>query len=587
MLPSPPSWGVTTCPTGSSCTSIRTPRARPPAALVAGKDRIDGKAALYVCRDFACKRPVTDPAEVRQVVEGDRAVAVEGRERRLGERLSGRATELGTARYAKRHAETHGELGAVKIAGLTAGRIAFGGYRVDDAQPTFREALVASLKGGANLIDTSTNYTDGGSERLVGSVLAELVRAGDLARDEVVVVSKIGYVQGRNLDVAQQRAAAGAPFDDMVEYAEGCWHCIHPDWLEDQLTRSLDRLGLEHLDVCLLHNPEYFLSDAAKRGEVDEATRDVFYARIERAFVWLEAQVASGRIGAYGVSSNTVAQDPADEPEATSLSRFLDAAKAAGGDDHHFTVLQLPMNLIESEAAMRGEPTVLEQAQHAGLGVLVNRPLNAIVDGTLVRLADPPEIADAEQSYLEALESVAALEKQFAEAIAPKIEGLSIPPQALFQFSDELRKLDGQLASLGQWEQVARGQIIPLVSRAIQAVERAIAGAARNQWMEWRSAYIRRTELALGALRGQTAKAAAARVTELREAIDPSLPLAKQSESLSRKALWTLLSTPGVSVVLVGMRRPSYVRDALGVLVWDPIPRWREVYDTLRSALAT
>ena len=54
----------------------------------------------------------------------------------------------------------------------------------------------------------------------------------------------------------------------MVEYADGLWHCIHPDWLADQLTRSLDRLGLETLDLLLLHNPEYFLADAAKSAGV-------------------------------------------------------------------------------------------------------------------------------------------------------------------------------------------------------------------------------------------------------------------------------------------------------------------------------
>lgn len=48
----------------------------------------------------------------------------------------------------------------------------------------------------------------------------------------------------------------------MVKYGDEIWHCLHPEYLEEQLTLSLDRLGLQTLDVCLLHNPEYFLSDA-------------------------------------------------------------------------------------------------------------------------------------------------------------------------------------------------------------------------------------------------------------------------------------------------------------------------------------
>ena len=37
-----------------------------------------------------------------------------------------------------------------------------------------------------------------------------------------VFVSKIGYVQGLNLDLAQQRKAEGRPFSEMVEYMDGC-----------------------------------------------------------------------------------------------------------------------------------------------------------------------------------------------------------------------------------------------------------------------------------------------------------------------------------------------------------------------------
>ena len=54
---------------------------------------------------------------------------------------------------------------------LPVSRIGFGCYRVDDQAPGHREALERALADGCTLIDTSTNYTDGGSERLVGAVL--------------------------------------------------------------------------------------------------------------------------------------------------------------------------------------------------------------------------------------------------------------------------------------------------------------------------------------------------------------------------------------------------------------------------------
>ena len=169
--------------------------------------------------------------------------------------------------------------------GLTVSRIGFGGYRVDAEVPGHREALARALAGGVNLIDTSTNYADGGSERLVGDVLADGVRAGRLRRDEIVVVSKVGYVQGENLEIAQAREEEDRPFPEMVKYGEGIWHCIHPEFLEDQLQRSLERLQLETLDVLLLHNPEYFLMDGHERSHgALPKRREEFQARLRRAF---------------------------------------------------------------------------------------------------------------------------------------------------------------------------------------------------------------------------------------------------------------------------------------------------------------
>ena len=59
---------------------------------------------------------------------------------------------------------------------------------------------------------------------------------------------------------------------------EGCWHCLHPEFLQDQLTRSLDRLQLETLDVCLLHNPEYFSPTPSSGGWGEEARARVLRA---------------------------------------------------------------------------------------------------------------------------------------------------------------------------------------------------------------------------------------------------------------------------------------------------------------------
>jgi len=363
----------------------------PPFPLLSGKGLVNGRAALYVCRNFTCQAPITDPAQVASTLSLPERRSAGGTRSAVGSFLRGSATEAGTAAYAQRFAPSgYGPLGAT---GLTTSKLGFGGYRIDDETPEQAEALERALLHGCNLIDTSTNYMDGGSERCVGAVLGTLTRAGTLRREEIIIVSKIGYVQGQNLELVQKREAAGRPFPEMVKYMDGCWHCIHPEFLREQLERSLSRLQIETLDVCLLHNPEYFLSDAKARRRGDlESARDEFYRRLRAAFTFFESQVAAGTIRWYGVSSNTVVS-PAVDPEATSLTRMLAAAREAGGPAHHSRILQLPMNLCEAGALLTrntgpdNRQTALEAASSAGIGVLVNRPLNAIVGDRMVRLA--------------------------------------------------------------------------------------------------------------------------------------------------------------------------------------------------------
>jgi aryl-alcohol dehydrogenase-like predicted oxidoreductase len=503
--------------------------------------------------------------------------------------VTGRATAEGTAAHASRHGAVLAPAAFTALggSGLTVSRLGFGGYRVDDETPEHAAALAAALAGGVNVIDTSTNYTDGGSERCIGRVLAEAIAGARLVREAVVVVSKIGYVQGRNLRLAREREAAGRPFPEMVKYMDGVWHCLHPEFLADQLPRSLDRLGLASLDVCLLHNPEYFLSDAKRRHQGPLAgLRDEFYRRLAEAFGFFERQVAAGTLSWYGVSSNTAAAAP-DDPEATSLPRMLDAARRAGGDDHHFRVLQLPANLFESagplEATCEPAATVLDCAAREGVGVLVNRPLNAIVGSAMLRLADVA-VAGAPVDLDAQLETVALLEAEYRAAIAPgiRVSADSTPPAEFFQWAAQLRGLAGGIASLTHWDQI-EGQVAGLVQQIVRALDGGLAGDVAAAWRDWRSRYLPALGALLGELRRRASEQSRVASRAVAAAVDPHLPAERRGETLSRKALWVLASTPGVSSVLVGMRRRAYVDDALGVLRWPPLATPGPVYEAVRG----
>jgi aryl-alcohol dehydrogenase-like predicted oxidoreductase len=201
---------------------------------------------------------------------------------------------------------------------------------------------------------------------------------------------KAGYLQGTNYLVSYQRKLKNNPFPDLVEYAAELEHCIHPEFLADQLTRSLERLQLDYLDVYLLHNPEYFLGWALHEGWDVEKARTEYYRRIKLAFEYLETQVTQGRIKSYGISSNTFPRTDTD-PEYTDIRKVLEIAQKISAN-HHFKVIQFPMNLIEVDAAN----TLIHFAKENKIGILINRPLNAITNNQLIRLADKTNLSPAD-----------------------------------------------------------------------------------------------------------------------------------------------------------------------------------------------
>jgi len=573
--------------------------------LLAGKQTVGGDPALYICRNFSCQQPITHPRFVADALRAQKAGPDRlGHEPKMlhGAQLPGRATVQGTAAYAAR---TIGQAGDVALAGgftalgttgLTVTRLGFGTYRVTAQETAHRQALLKALRTSCNVIDTSTNYVDGDSERLVESVLAELVAAGDLRREEVVVVSKIGYVQGQNLKQAEAREKSGTPYPEMVKYGEGIWHCIHPEFLANQLTLSLDRLGLATLDVCLLHNPEYFLTEAAPRGGSNLAElRTRFYQRLEQAFAYFESQVAAGRLQYYGVSSNTVTA-PADAPETTSLSRMIEAAQAAahlaGTGTHHFRVIQLPMNLFESGAAMTAntgtsnQQTVLDYARQIGVAVLVNRPLNAMPapHGGMLRLADW-QLEDAPIDLARQLDTVGTLEREYQTTIAPGVphDGQGVAPKDFFNWSQELFTLRPQLQGLEQWEHIEHQMIAPQVNQSLHALPHKLTGALSERWKAWRDRYIPELLVLLRGLRREATERSRVRTAVIAHAIDPLLPEARRAETLSRKSLWTLIGTPGVTCVLNGMRTPQYVENSLAVLKWPPATQTHALYMRMKT----
>jgi len=460
--------------------------------------------------------------------------------------------------------------------GWHVSRLGFGCYRIAAGNLAHAEALQFALTNGINLIDTSTNYGDGESEQLVGQVLQELLAQNKLAREEIAVVSKVGYVQGQNLKLAQERERRGTPFPEIVKYMEGCWHCIHPEFLEDQLERSLARLQLSSLDVLLLHNPEYFLSHAHQQHMPLNEARAEYYRRLAAALVFLESKVAEGKLAWYGISSNTFPRAN-DDSEFTALEEVWKIAERLGAQ-HHFAVIQFPMNLFESGAVFEknqsaGRQTLLEFARAHGLATLVNRPLNAMTGRDMIRLADFKTLSlqRAEEIYPQQLATLARLEKEFVDRLAPEL-ALSSRLENFEQIFNWAAQLAGGLRFFrdwSHWDHVHQYTIKPHCEHALQVL-RELTGHAET-WSAWEQRYRSALEEVMQTLSAVHSRNAAEKSRAVKARLEHSVP-EFAAAPLSQTALRILLNTEGVDAVLLGMRRRSYVTDGLQALRASPLP---------------
>ena len=256
------------------------------------------------------------------------------------------ATAEATASFAGRFPDLPGNFR--ETLGLAVSSIGLGTYLGESDAATdaaYEEALRTALLGGINLVDTAVNYRFQRSERAIGKVIAELVAANQVRREEIVVATKGGYITfDREMppnprewfeDTYVKPGIVAA--EDLVEGS----HCMTPRWLEAMIDLSRANLGLETIDIYYLHNPE---------SQLAAVSRDDFNARIRTAFELLERKVADRRIRWYGTATwNGFRVAPSDR----SYLSLLDMVKAAtdvGGKDHHFRVIQLPYNLAMPEA---------------------------------------------------------------------------------------------------------------------------------------------------------------------------------------------------------------------------------------------
>jgi aryl-alcohol dehydrogenase-like predicted oxidoreductase len=273
-----------------------------------------------------------------------------------------RASEAGTARYRDRFAPRFApDFFRAAPFDTTVSSLGIGTYlgeptATDDA--AYADSVEHAVRSGVNLIDTALNYRGQRSERAVGAALRRLTASGtgDVSRDEVVLCSKGGYIPLDGEPPASRdeyRAYVKREFIDTeilrpADIIAG-GHSLAPRFIKFCLAKSRQNLGVRCIDVYYLHNPE---QQAAAVG------RDELRARLRSVFLILEEAATRGEIGAYGCATWNGLRSTPDAADHIELEELVGLARDAGGKDHHFRAVQMPISLAMPEAIRAPTQTV-------------------------------------------------------------------------------------------------------------------------------------------------------------------------------------------------------------------------------------
>jgi len=364
--------------------------------------------------------------------------------------ILGQATTFGTDNYRKHQncADTHFR----EYNQLLMSSIGIGTYlgRVDEETDRLMlQAVVDAIANGINVVDTAINYRHQRSERVVGQAINEVINQGIANREGLVICTKGGFVPHPNR-VEWFKATYVDPPETSISMADLAQqrHCMHPDYIRDQLNRSLDNLGVETIDIYYLHNPEEQLSHVSP---------EIFYKQLEASFIVLEEAVAAGKIGAYGLATWSAFRVTPNHKAHIDLAKAQAIAQSVSPQgESHFKFIQLPLNLLMLEGATLATQTI---------------------DGCQM-----PALQAAEQLNIAPVASAAIAQGKELEQMLPLLtsnseERLVIGQQAL-QFTRSVPGLSTALVGMKQPEHVAENlELVPLPILQPTAIESLL-----NRW---------------------------------------------------------------------------------------------------------
>ncbi len=149
------------------------------------------------------------------------------------------------------------------ISDLKSSRLAYGCWRTagtwqlnevtDESRAAGRQAIIAAYEAGYTLFDTANIYCAGETERILGQVLKQVSGM----RERVVIITKCGVRFPGDPD-----PLAPGRYDFSAEH------------IMTSCEGSLKRLGIETIDVYLLHRPDYLADPDEVAGAFSKLKQD-------------------------------------------------------------------------------------------------------------------------------------------------------------------------------------------------------------------------------------------------------------------------------------------------------------------------
>lgn len=227
-------------------------------------------------------------------------------------------------------------------------------------------------------------------------------------------------------------------------------YSLEPLLFEQQLAYSLENLQTEYLDLLMIHNPEHyvdFLDYQKNLGKVAESPS--FEDKLLDLFLFFENEVVKGTIKSYGISCNWLSY-PTESQKISFQQWPVIAAKAyekihgkKSNKDQQissFKFVQMPGNLLETY----GINNTALWAKQNGLGVLVNRPLDAMDHNGQWRLASYQTLPNSKyfeiyENTLQSLEPVGDdRNKIFLSTLIKDMERERNTYESIYHFQQDL-----------------------------------------------------------------------------------------------------------------------------------------------------